>query len=210
MMRCFMESMGNENSFSATWLSIKLLGRSCSCVVLSRRMALESYNLPFRLLKGRLCWRRWRNDSWCRRAMQFHYLHPGHRKKRLVRSSLSDILSRRMVLRSHNLPSERLKMRLCWFGWSIVSWCRKAIWTNWNHFLHPGHRKKGHKRCRLIDVWSRRMALRNHYLLLNVLKSNFGDVDEAMFHDVVKQLEPIFYILGPGKSELYEFAEMMF
>jgi hypothetical protein len=54
------------------------------------------------------------------------------------------------------------------------------------------------------------MALRNHYLLLNVLRINFGDVDEALFHDVVKQLERIFYILGTEKSDLDEDAEVMF
>jgi hypothetical protein len=54
------------------------------------------------------------------------------------------------------------------------------------------------------------MALRNHYLLLNVLKINFGDVDEVMFHDVVKQLERIFYILGYEKCDLDEVAEVMF
>jgi hypothetical protein len=54
------------------------------------------------------------------------------------------------------------------------------------------------------------MGLRNHHLLLNVLKSNFGDVDEAMFHDVIKQLERIFYILGTEKSDLDEFAEDTF
>jgi hypothetical protein len=31
-----------------------------------------------------------------------------------------------------------------------------------------------------------------------------------MFHDVVKQLESIFYILGTEKSDLDEVAEVMF
>jgi hypothetical protein len=54
------------------------------------------------------------------------------------------------------------------------------------------------------------MALRNHYLLLNVLKSNFGDVDEAMLNDVVKQLKHIFHILGTEKGDLDEVVEVMF
>jgi hypothetical protein len=41
-----------------------------------------------------------------------HFLHPGNRKKRIGRSRLSDVLSRRMALASHNLPSERQKMTL--------------------------------------------------------------------------------------------------
>jgi hypothetical protein len=42
--------------------------------------------------------------------------------------------------------------------------------------------------------------------LLNVLKSNFGDFDESMFHNVVKPLERIFYIKGIEKSDLDEVA----
>jgi hypothetical protein len=46
--------------------------------------------------------------------------------------------------------------------------------------------------------------------LLNVLKCNFGEVDEAMFHDVERSFERIFYILGIQKSDLDEVANLSF
>jgi shikimate kinase len=54
------------------------------------------------------------------------------------------------------------------------------------------------------------MALRIHYLPSEVLKWNFGDVDEAMFHDVEMSFERIFYILGIEYSDLDEVVEVMF
>jgi hypothetical protein len=39
--------------------------------------------------------------------------------------------------------------------------------------------------------------------LLNVLKSNFVDVDEAMFHDVVNPLERILNILCIQKDVMF-------
>jgi hypothetical protein len=41
--------------------------------------------------------------------MRTHFLHPGHRKKRIGRSCLSDVSSMRKVQITHNLPSGRLK-----------------------------------------------------------------------------------------------------
>jgi hypothetical protein len=46
------------------------------------------------------------------------------------------------------------------------------------------------------------MALELIFGLVNVLKCKFGDVDEAIFHDVERQAERIFYILGIQKSDL--------
>jgi hypothetical protein len=40
-------------------------------------------------------------------------------KKRLGRSCLNDVLCRPMALRTHNLPSESLKIQLCKIRW----WC---------------------------------------------------------------------------------------
>jgi hypothetical protein len=54
------------------------------------------------------------------------------------------------------------------------------------------------------------MALRTHNLLLNVSQSDFGDVDDAMFHYIERAFERIFYILGIQKSDLGEDAEVMF
>jgi hypothetical protein len=44
--------------------------------------------------------------------MQTHFLHPGNPKKRKVGSFGTDVLCKRMVLRTNNVPFERLKMRL--------------------------------------------------------------------------------------------------
>jgi hypothetical protein len=164
-----------------------------------------------------------RDNSWCRKFLRFHFVHPAHRWKLLGRSCLSDVLSRRMVLRTHKMSSGRLKKGLWWSmkryfrvsvgnvksfsaSWSSinllgrsrlsyvlsgrmdlrsrrsnVSSFRKTITT---HFLHYGNRKKRLGRCRLSDVSIRQMILRTHICLLNVLKCDFGDVHEAMFHDV--------------------------
>jgi hypothetical protein len=46
----------------------------------------------------------------------------------------------------------------------------------------------------------------NIICLLNVLKCDFGDVDEAMFHDVERSFERIFYNLGLQKSDFGEEA----
>jgi hypothetical protein len=43
-----------------------------------------------------------------------------------------------------------------------------------------------------------------------VLKINFADFDEAMFHDVERPFERIFYILGIEKTDLDEFVEVLF
>jgi hypothetical protein len=44
----------------------------------------------------------------------------------------------------------------------------------------------------------------------DVLRCDFGDVDEAMFHDDERPFERIFYILGTQKSDLDVVAEVMF
>jgi hypothetical protein len=46
--------------------------------------------------------------------------------------------------------------------------------------------------------------------LLDVLKNDFVEVDEAMFHSVERQCEIIFCILGIKKSALYELALVTF
>jgi hypothetical protein len=41
-------------------------------------------------------------------------------------------------------------------------------------------------------------------------KFDLCEVDEAIFHDIEKPFESIFYILGIQKSDLDEVADMMF
>jgi hypothetical protein len=76
---------------------------------LNRRMALRNNILPFERLKMRLRWCRWSDISWFLKAIPTHFVHSGHSKKRLGRSPGSDVLSRRIALRSNNVPSWRLK-----------------------------------------------------------------------------------------------------
>jgi hypothetical protein len=45
---------------------------------------------------------------------------------------------------------------------------------------------------------------------MSVLKCDFGDVDEEVFHDVERPCELIFYILGIQISHSKEVAEVMF
>jgi hypothetical protein len=97
-----------------------------------------------------------------------------------------------MALRNHNLPSERKKKRLV----KSMKQFSKFPNTMRNHFLHPGHRKKRFGRSRLSDVLSRQMVVKLILCLLNVLKNDFGEVDEAMFEGIEGPFEPIFCILG--------------
>jgi hypothetical protein len=70
--------------------------------------------------------------------MRTHFLHAGNPKKRLGCFRLNDVLSRRMALRNHYLPSEYLKKQFWWCRWSDVSWCHKNIKK---HLLNSGHWK---------------------------------------------------------------------
>jgi hypothetical protein len=154
-------SKGNSNVFSTFWEFKKRFGPIRQSGVSSRRMALVTENLPSGRLKKRLWWRRWRDVCRCRFAMRTNFVLPGHREMWLSRSRLSDVLSRRMGLRNHNLPFWRLHKRLWWNRWSDNSRCRKTMTT---HFLHPGHQKKRLGRSRLSDDLSRRMGLTTHNL----------------------------------------------
>jgi hypothetical protein len=82
-------------------------------------------------------------------------------KKAIFKKSLKLCLSRRMVLITHNLTSERVKKRHRWSRWSDVPRCQRTLR---NYFVYLGHWKKGLGRSRLSDVLSRRMVRRNHYL----------------------------------------------
>jgi hypothetical protein len=134
---------------------------------LSWRMLLRTHILPSVRLKNEFGGR-WSDVSRCRKDMRIHFLHPVYRKNRLGRSCLSDDLSRRMALRTHNLPSGRLKKRNCWSRWSDVWRCRKAMR---NHFLHYRYRKKATWTKLHKDALSRRMTLRTHNLPSGRLKN---------------------------------------
>jgi hypothetical protein len=77
-----------------------------------------------------------------------------------------------------------------WHAKKISAFCatKKATWT------------------KLIDVLSRRMALRTHNLSPTRLKNDFDDVDEARFQGVQRPCEPISCILCIEKIDLDKVA----
>jgi hypothetical protein len=124
--------------------------------------------------KKRLCWRRWSKVSRYRKPMRTYFQDPGHRKMRLGRNRLRDVLCRRIALRTRNFRSGRLKKRLWWIRWSNVSRYRKTMRT---HFCNLGIEKKRFGQIYLSVDLSRRITLITHNLpswRLNLLKSMKG------------------------------------
>jgi hypothetical protein len=74
----------------------------------------------------------------------------------------------------------------------------------------PGHRNDQLGRSRLSDVlkgeWPRELVI----CLQDILKNDFGKVDEVIFQGVERPYDLIFCILGIGKIDLDEFAYVMF
>jgi hypothetical protein len=129
-------------------------------------MVFRTHNLQERL-KKRLCWIRWSDVLRCRRPIRTNFMYPGHRIKWLGRSQLSDVLNRRMALRTQNLPSGRLKRRLWQMWWSVVSTC-------WRVHVYPFSASRESKKwlswSRLSYVWNIRMTLRTQNLASARLK----------------------------------------
>jgi hypothetical protein len=146
--------------------SKKRLERIRGSDIWSKWMVLRTDNLSSGHFKERLWLSRWSYDSMCQKAIRAHILHTDHRIKRLGWIRLC-WLNRRMDLRTNNLPSESLKMRLRCCRWSDGSCCRKAIRT---YFLHSGHFKKRFGQFRGSDVLCSWMALRTHNLPSGRLK----------------------------------------
>jgi hypothetical protein len=157
---------GHANSFAASCASKNRLGSSHLNDNLSRRLVLETHNLISRSLKNQHWWRRWSNVSRCRKTMRTHFLHPGNREKRLGRSPLSDVLIRRMPLKTHNLPSDVLKTTL----FLPMKRCFKVSKAMGTHFLHPANRWKRPGLSPLSYFLIRWIFLRTHNLLLGHLK----------------------------------------
>jgi hypothetical protein len=77
--------------------------------------------------------------------MRTQFVLPGI-EMRLVRSRLSDVLSRRVALRTSNLPHDVLKTTLGVDD--VVSRCGKAMGT---HFLQPAHRTSDGRICDVLN-----------------------------------------------------------
>jgi hypothetical protein len=82
--------------------------------------------------------------------------------------------------------------------------CFKVSKGHANSFLLPEHLKKRVGRSRLKGVSSGRMGLRNNNLPLNVLKNDFGEIDETIFKGVERICEIIFCILDIEQSDMDE------
>jgi hypothetical protein len=98
--------------FPVSWVRKKRLGLSLLSDFLRRPMSLTTRNLSFERVKNQLCWLPWSDISRCRKAIWTHFLNSRNWKKGFGRSRRSDVLSRRMAQRPHNMPSGRLKNRL--------------------------------------------------------------------------------------------------
>jgi hypothetical protein len=85
--------------------------------------------------------------------------------------------------------------------------CRNTIG---NHFLHPGHIKRYLDEFAEVKFQVGKWPWEIKICLLEVLKGDFGDVDEEMFQGVERPCELIFYLLGIQKTDLDEVAELKF
>jgi hypothetical protein len=78
------------------------------------------------------------------------------------------------------------------------------------HFLHPGHPKRVLDEVAEVKFgvgeWPREFII----CLLDVLKCEFGDVDEAMFQGVESPCEQIFCLLHVAKCDFGEVDKAMF
>jgi hypothetical protein len=131
------------------------------CDVLSTRMVNCLLNVLKIYFGGQ-----WNNVSLCRKAIWKNFLSYGHWKKRFGLSCGSDVLSKRMALRTHNLPSWRLKKRLV----KTRKRRLKVSKGQTNIFFHSEYRKKRLSWCGLSDVWSTQMGLKTHNLPFERLK----------------------------------------
>jgi hypothetical protein len=101
---------GHSNSFSATWASTKRFGRSRLSDVLSRWMAQGNHN-PFSRRIKKCPVKSMERCFKVSKAILTHFLPPAHRKKRLGRSCLIDVLSSWIAQGNHNRFNRRLKKR---------------------------------------------------------------------------------------------------
>jgi hypothetical protein len=147
MKQCFKAWKGYVNSFFAFWSSKKATWTKFLVMLWVGECSWELIICLLDVSK-KDWWSWWSFVSSCRKAIENHFLHPRYRNKRLGRISLSKVLKRRMVLRTHNLLYGRLKKRLCWSRWSDVLRCRRAMRTP---CLLPGHPKKRLGYSRLSD-----------------------------------------------------------
>jgi hypothetical protein len=78
------------------------------------------------------------------------------------------------------------------------------------HFPKPHHRKNTIKWNRLSDFYLHELACDHIICLLDVLKKDFVEVDEAIFQGLERPCILTFFILGIQKSYLFEVSDMMF
>jgi hypothetical protein len=128
--------------------------------------ALKTHNLPSERLKMQPCWCWWSDVSWCRKTIRSHFLYSGNSEKRFEWSHGS-VLSSRMALITNILLLDVLKTTLL----NSTERCFKVSKGHTNSFCASWHRKKPLGWNCFSDVLSRLMALKTHYLFLDVLKT---------------------------------------
>jgi hypothetical protein len=108
-------------------------------------------------------------------------------------NSIKRCSSGRKALEIYFYSSDRHKIQLGWWRLTSVSKCRKTLHT---HFLPPWNPKSEldefAEMMFQVSDWHRDLIT----WLLNVLKFDFSEVDEAMFQGVDRPCEIITYFLG--------------
>jgi hypothetical protein len=131
----------------------------------------------------------------------------GIQEKRFWRRRRSEVLSRQMAPGTHNRHSRRLKKRLCWCRWSVISRCRKVMRI---HFFRPGHIVKWLGRSRWSDVSVMEMDLWTHNMRSGRLKKRLWWSWWRYVSGWRKAMRTHFLHIGHPKSALDEVAEVMF
>jgi hypothetical protein len=128
--------------------------------------------------------------------MRTHFLYPVVRKKRLGQFRLIDVWISRMALKTHNWPSGSLIKRLL----NSMKRCFNVSKGHTNSFPASRASKKATLIESLVFFYIGEWAWELIICLLNVVKCDLGEVAEAIFYDVERPFEPIFYILHIQKA----------
>jgi hypothetical protein len=134
-----------------------------------------------------------------RKAKWTYFPNPQHRKNRIERKSLSEVLFRRMALRTHNLNV--LKCDFC----DVAVAMFHDVERPFKRIFYILELKKLFVRIPR-DVLRRRVDVWTHILLNDVLKNDFAGFYEALYQDVERPYELIFCFLRIKKIVLNEDA----
>jgi hypothetical protein len=140
-------------------------------------MALTTHNLPSERVTNQRCWLQWKDISWCRKAIWKHFLNSVHWKKLFGRSRGSDVLDRLKAQRLIICPLEVLKYNFDELDGAMFLGVERSceiISSSWSPIkrLWRSCENEGERSSELI------------IFLLDVIKREFIQADEMMFHGV--------------------------